>query len=153
MRQTIGSTWIYQLVIIFILIFVSFLTLSLTYSRAYKYKNEVLNIIEKNEGVTSKTIGTINSYLTYNSYSVKHSCPVGNKWYGVQTMESSNKVEETRAGVKYHYCLRKRYSTKHKVYYELKMFFKFNLPVVENVGTFTIDGTTNDVFETKDLLK
>ena len=47
MRTSIGNTWILQLVIIFMLIFVSFLALSLNYTKAYKLKNELVTMIEK----------------------------------------------------------------------------------------------------------
>ena len=66
MRQAIGSTWILQLVIVFILIFVAFLALSINYTKAYKIKNELLSIIEKYEGVNSGengSISIINNYL------------------------------------------------------------------------------------------
>ena len=47
MRQAIGTTWILQLVIIFMLIFVAFLSLSLNYTKAFKIKNEIITTIEK----------------------------------------------------------------------------------------------------------
>ena len=68
MRESIGATWILQLVIIFMLIFVAFLALSVNYTKAYKIKNEVVTIIEKYEGVSSKKEGSIeiiNNYLRY----------------------------------------------------------------------------------------
>jgi len=156
MRESIASTWVYQLVIIFILIFVSFLTLSLTYSKAFKNKNELLNIIEKHEGVTVDTIGVINNYLVANGYKATNKCPQndGYAWYGVSDIYSENiTFENSVAGRKYYYCIRRQKSkaSGNKVYYELKVFFRFNLPIVENIGTFTVDGTTSDIFETKDL--
>ena len=51
MREVSGSTWVFQLMIIFILIFACFLCLVINYSKAYRVKNEVLSIIEKYEGM------------------------------------------------------------------------------------------------------
>lgn len=163
MRTAIGSTWIYQLVIIFILLFVSFLILSLTYSKNYKTKNEIINIIEKYEGVNSKSIQIINNYLIYNNYGTKGSCPTTGNWMGVTDLKST-KLEKTRSGVKYYYCLNKKWHksssktdstsslhVKSKMYYQTKTFFKFNLPVLGDLYTFTVDGTTNDIFEGTDL--
>lgn len=173
MRESIGSTWIFQLVIIFILIFVSFLILSLTYSKAYKNKNEILNIIEKSEGVTSNTVGIINNYLHQNGYSIKYRCPSNGEWLGATDL-TDNSLERVLDNNKdYYYCVRRRSanridqssskknlndqkrSTKmsrvKKVYYEIKIFFRFNIPILETLNTFTIDGTTNDIFETNDL--
>ena len=157
MRDTIASTWVYQLVIVFILLFVAFLILSLTYSKNYKTKNEIINIIEKYEGVNANSVQIINNYLYYNNYNVKGSCPSDTTWLGSTSLES-NKLERVQKGTKYYYCFNKKFSSasasssvKSKVYYQIKTFFKFNLPVVGNIYTFTIDGTTNDIFSGEDL--
>ena len=44
MRQAIGTTWIMQLVIIFMLIFVAFLALTINYTKAFKMKNREIHI-------------------------------------------------------------------------------------------------------------
>lgn len=162
MRETIASTWVYQLVIVFILIFVAFLILSLTYSKNYKTKNEIINVIEKYEGVNTKSIQIINNYLSYNGYKVKGSCPTGDMWVGVESLDSV-KVSKTQSGTKYYYCIHKVYankkastktqsgvSVKSKMFYQVKIFFKFNLPVIGNIYTFNVDGTTNDIFQGND---
>lgn len=151
MKEAIATTWIYQIVIIFILIFVSFLVLTLSYSKGYKNKNEVLSVIEKYEGVTSDSLGIINSYLSYNNYNLKGHCPSGKGWYGVTNLNSAS-LSAVKSNEKYYYCLQRKNTPKtsnlngSKVYYNVKMFFRFNLPVLGNLKTFTIDGTTNDVF-------
>jgi len=161
MRETIASTWIYQLVIIFILMFVAFLVLSLTYSKNYKTKNEIINIIEKYEGVNVKSVQIINNYLIYNNYKIKGRCPAGSGWKGVTDLDST-KLEDVDSDTKYYYCINKKYSSKKanekkgsivksKMFYQIKIFFKFNLPVVGDIYTFTVDGTTNDIFDGTDL--
>ena len=37
------------------------------------------------------------------------------------------------------------------MYYEIVIFFRFNLPIIESIGTFKTDGTTNNVFITPDV--
>lgn len=163
MRETIASTWIYQLVIIFILLFVAFLILSLTYSKNYKTKNELINIIEKYEGVNVRSIQLINNYLSYNGYKTKGKCPTGELWVGLEDLNST-KLTKTVKGQKYFYCLNKKYSNKQpssksssgkviksKMFYQVKTFFKFNLPVLGDIYTFAVDGTTNDIFQGTDL--
>ena len=59
MRQAIGSTWILQLVIIFMLIFVAFLALSINYTKAFRVKNELVTMIEKYEGVSEGENGSV----------------------------------------------------------------------------------------------
>ena len=68
MRQAIGTTWIMQLVIIFMLIFVAFLALTINYTKAFKIKNELVTIIEKYEGLNYGTSNQSGSIDLINNY-------------------------------------------------------------------------------------
>ena len=57
MREAIGGTWLFGIVILFIALFASFLAYSISYTRAFNIKNEIINLIERNEGYTSCTRG------------------------------------------------------------------------------------------------
>ena len=50
MKDAMGGTWLTGLVIIFIALFAGFLAYSISYTKAFRTKNEIINIIEKNEG-------------------------------------------------------------------------------------------------------
>ena len=52
MRESIGGLWLFSIVITFIVLFVSFLAYSISYTRAFKVKNEIINYIERAEGFT-----------------------------------------------------------------------------------------------------
>lgn len=52
MREAIGGTWLFGIVITFIALFASFLAYSISYTRAFNMKSEILNIIERSEGYT-----------------------------------------------------------------------------------------------------
>lgn len=52
MRNSMGMTWTFQIMLIFILIFASFLAIYINFNKAFKMKNEVINIIERNEGIS-----------------------------------------------------------------------------------------------------
>ena len=57
MREAIGGTWLFGIVILFIALFASFLAYSISYTRAFNTKNEIINLIERSEGFTSCTRG------------------------------------------------------------------------------------------------
>jgi len=143
MRESIGSTWILQLVIVFILLFVGFLTLSLGYSKSFKVRNEILSILEKSEGITDDAVRVINNYLEYNSYNVKGRCE-NNEWYGLDNF-GLTKLEQAQNNKKYYYCIKKMTARNERVYYIVNTFYNFNLPVVGDFVTFTLDGTTMDI--------
>lgn len=154
MREAIGGTWIMQLVIIFMLVFVGFLALALNYSKAFQMKNDILTMIEKKEGVNSESLKLINNYLASNRYSLTKSCPKGS--YGVSDL-TRNAISQVQNNTqKYYYCLQKVSSeTKNspkKAYYKVELFFKFNLPIIGDIFTFSVPGATNDIIVPKDII-
>ena len=56
MREAIGGTWLFGIVITFIALFASFLSYSISYTRAFNMKSEILNIIERSEGYTTADV-------------------------------------------------------------------------------------------------
>jgi len=149
MRQAIGSTWILQLVILFMLIFVGFLALSINYTKAFKIKNELISIVEKYEGLSSGNDGSImiiNNYLKYNNYGVLGYCEENE--YGVSDLNSEH-IELSETGTKYYYCVRKENTGVAGLYerarYNIRIFFHFSLPVLGDLFTFSSDGSTINI--------
>lgn len=153
MRESIGSTWIIGLVMVFILIFSSYLALTISYQKTFKLKNEVLSFIEREEGLTNTSGGAmslINNYLTNSGYHQKGVCP--QYWLGIKNLSSTPSKGtdyEIAKGdnTKYYYCVqRKNVRTwSNAKYYKVKLFYKFDLPVIGDIVTFKVDGETNDV--------
>lgn len=137
MKTVSESTWSFQIIIFFILIFASFLVLVLSYNKAYTVKNRMLTVLEKYEGATGESIEIINGIMHNASYQGKGKCPID--WYGALDLEGSFEISD---GVnKYYYCL-EEIKEDNKIYYNVKVFYKFDLPVIGNVINYTIDGET-----------
>lgn len=144
MREAVGSTWVYGLVITFTFIFAGFLTLVIAYSRAYKIKNEVTLIVEKYEGLTlgdNNSGNIISNYLTNSGYSTLGNCKSND--YGLTKENEWEKVNNT--GKKYILCITNNISNKN---YTITAFYNFNLPIVGNIITFSISGDTNTMIHT-----
>lgn len=77
MRDAYGGTFMIQLLLIFLAIYVAFIAIALNYAKAFRVKNRIIDIIEQNEGIdyldqsTESTLGQINEYLHQASYYVK----------------------------------------------------------------------------------
>ncbi len=156
MRESMGMTWTFQIMLIFILIFSAFLAVYINFSKAYKVKNEVINFIEKREGITDSissnpgSIQLITNYLSAHAYGAMGTCPAEAGWYGARKMEgASSDIEAVEQGTKYYYCVKKvnGFDAKNynRSYYEVRVFFKFDLPLVGNIYTFSIDGQTVEI--------
>lgn len=166
MKEAISGTWLFQIVIVFILIFVGYLALSLNYSKSFRVKNEVLSIIEREEGMTSGTtteygaIKLISNYLIRSGYSTMGKCPIDTDgdalWYGALSIDATSETNSdslfeqvTDANKEYYYCVKKisGYFPKEPQvsYYKVQFFFKFDLPVLGQIGNFKVTGQTTDI--------
>lgn len=139
MREVSGSTWTFQMIIFFILIFACFLTLVLSYSKAYTIKNRMLTIIEKYEGVTSESSKIINDFIYHHSYKTTSTCP--SEWMGAIDLEGN--YEMSNGNNKYYYCYRENTAPSGMIYYDIEVFYRFNLPVIGEIATYRVEGQTN----------
>ena len=147
MRQTIGGTWLLGLMIVFIMLFVGLTDLTLTYSRTVRIKNEMIVMVEKYEGLNEQSIELVNNYLIYTNYDVEGTCVSRGEdttgIYGSKNLNNTN-LEPVREGEKYYYCIKKYDGANTSNYYQIIIFYKFNLPIVGETSGFTIKGTTSN---------
>ncbi len=54
MREAIGGTMLFWIVLFFMTIFIAFLAAVIQYASVYKIKNSVVNYLEQSEGITDK---------------------------------------------------------------------------------------------------
>lgn len=151
MREAMGGTWLFSIVLIFIVLFASFLAISINYSRAFSVKNEILNYIERNQGFTyshdrtynctdSSTQCQIQKYLKATSYWISDAtnikCPdVFNTVYGRRTYAKDGG-----------YCV-KRTCTSGGYYYTVSTFVRIELPLVRSSFNVPITGQTMNIYE------
>ena len=151
MRESIGGSWLFSLIIIFILLFTAFLAVTINYARAFKVKNDVIDIIEREEGLTSKGRSTkdpgavelIDNYLMKSGYKNNGTCPEGSLGEG-KILVSKNDND------KYKYCVSKHNSydneESNRSYYKVTLFFKMDLPIFGEFLTFRATGETTEIY-------
>ena len=151
MRASIGGTWLLGLMLTFILLFVSFIILTLNYSKTIRIKNDMVSVMEKYEGLNENSIQLMNNFLLSNAYRATGVCTKENKAgvYGGLSL-SSNQVEEARPGVRYYYCIQKYKGASLTNYYQISVFYRFNLPVIGDAAGFVVRGTTSNFYENYD---
>lgn len=54
MRESIGGTMLFWIVLFFMSIFITFLAAVIQYAKVYKIKNSMINYLEQGEGIASK---------------------------------------------------------------------------------------------------
>lgn len=91
MRESIGYTYTLNIVIIFILIAFAILMAIMSYSKAFKINNRIMNEIEKCEGYNTCAVNEINRILSSYGYSgATVNCPERDD---VKAMTSLNNFE------------------------------------------------------------
>lgn len=148
MKSTVTSTTVFKYILVFTFLFAAFLALAITYNRIYKLKNETISIIEKYEGVVrgKKALQIINNYLYNSGYNTQGYCEIGE--YGVKDLNNPDYEEVTNRNQDYYYCLSNnivRNENGDKIYYNVKLFFKFNIPFIGDLLTFKITGETKGI--------
>jgi hypothetical protein len=119
---------------------------------------------------------TINAYLSDSTYEAKGTCAkerTTDQWIGVKKLsysthsesELSSIIEPAKDNTKYYYCVA-RFSTGlgdagagnkeayKSVYYQVQLFYKFEIPVLKELLPVRVEGTTDEVYlpSSEDLL-
>lgn len=140
MRESIGGTWLLGLVLVFVVLFASFIAVAINYTKAFRVKNEIINIIERDEGFITEveegqtTEEKISDYLEaigYNRGDLSVGCP--EEIYG----------EDAKTGDGNNYCYKliqtseSSYNSTKQGYYKVTSFVIIDLPLLFD-GTFTV---------------
>lgn len=147
MRDAIGGSMVIQIIIIFLLIVNSYLAFSVNYTKAFKMKNEIITIIEKNEGLTEKAKLEIAAYMDQVSYYISgkytsNGCK--SPWIALDgycvmmTKQDNNSAIDgdlTYGGT----------------YYTVKTFISIDVPILSNLfqsmpDTFKVMGITKTIY-------
>jgi hypothetical protein len=177
MKESISNVWLIGLVVSFILIFSCYIAITVDYSKAFKMKNEMLSILEKNKGFTNAagsdssgkvsgrtvrsgvgSLQAINLYLYSSGYSAKGKCPVDEPgetgfWYGITDLTpDSGVVQSAVDDEKYFYCIAKYHTGRvnnayRSVYYKVRLFYKFELPVLQDFFSIKVEGITDEIYK------
>ncbi len=133
MKESIANAFISNLVIVFIIIFIFFFAGSLTYTKAFKVKNRIVDIIEKYEKFDSVTVDEIASTLGEMGYRVN----VGNKGCPMRKEKESLTLNTNT----YRYCVYE-YSTTKGTYYGVAAYMYFDFPIIGQSLELPVYGET-----------
>ena len=145
MRESIGGTWLFGIVVVFIVLFTSFLAISVNYSKAFRVKNFIVDAIEKYEGHGNDTQQIIENYNKQIGYGVGNSCSGRGSGFG--KIIRSNGTETSRYCVECHesFASEKNGNRMPKTYYTVTVFFKLDLPIIGNLFVFPVTGQTKTI--------
>lgn len=172
MREAIGGTWLFQIVIVFILLFTGFMCLSINRSKAFNVKDQIIQTIQSYNGINLNNeyssgdegtpIADIVEYLQQNSYRTTGVYPEPEKVkdqkveYQCFTRDgkatSSNPVfciaeidtsiEGCASGSTE--CFKE---LPRMTYYRIVVFYQLDLPIFHDLFNFKIVGDTKIMYQ------
>ena len=124
MKAAIGNSLLVGIIVVFLSIVFTIIVASITYSKAFRIKNRIVDIIEKNEVFNSDVQDEINEVLRQigyktNAYMDNSRCSN----YGPE----GNLVNGTSP---YHYCVFKFTSDRGGEYYKVVSFAYVEFPII-----------------------
>lgn len=156
MKEAIANVGVFNLIIIFTIILLSFFIGSLSYSKAYKVKNRIINEIELDGGFNDDTAIMIDNYIT----------DVGYRAESDVNCSDINGAKSIDTKSRYQYCLYKyefkvvsgdkisyvsgdeaSYVPEDKiskivVYYKAITYMYFDVPIIDGLIKIPISGET-----------
>ena len=159
MKEAIGGVSLFNIVIVFVLLFAGYISLSINYSKAYNVKNEIINIIKNQGGVcTSATPNSNNNcynfseqitdYFRESNYRSTGECDVNDGWVGfnreglIDYNNSAFCVKAVRANT--------NSELPNALYYQVRVFYQLDLPVINSFFEFVIYGESGRIYKPND---
>lgn len=130
MKESVGSTLLLYVFMVLFVIIVSFMAVTINFALTFQKKNEIINILERSEGKSSVYTPELNKLFNNNSRGWKIVTSINNNYdgYKCKILEKSVNNENNRGK-----------------YYQIVVFVEFNLPVVNEVVYFPINGETSTI--------
>ncbi len=144
MKEAIGGAGILIFAILFILLFGSFLSASVNYSKAFKVKNEIVNIIEREKGVNDATLEKIYDYMTEVGYRTTGNCDDGN-WKGYNTNSKGDTYRNPMICIDTVNVNGNSVDAVPTAYYKVRVFYNMDIPIFQSAFHFRIEGTTKKI--------
>lgn len=147
MRESIGGAFLFNLVLIFLGVYVSILSFAVVYARAFNSKNHVITLLEQYEGY-DRASAEINNYMATRSggLTVTHNdcCNLYTKNYSAQSSDCTNSVRNIQGGCVFEF---KDTATKTH-YYVVTTFMRVDIPVISSLTKYwPISGETKVLYQ------
>lgn len=150
MKEAIGQVFSLEFIIIFLLVVNGYLAFNVNYTKAFRVKNEIRSIIQKNEGLTKAAMDDIGDYMAsvnytqsteFNSWCEREGLYVCKASYGSFCMDvtTSPKYGTDASG------------NNIGAYYTIYTFVDINIPVLNRFlpslgGIFSVTGETSLIY-------
>ena len=163
MRDAFGSTFMFYIIIIFIVMYVTFATIAVSYARTFRLKNRILDIVEQSQLSTTDTNEIINKINSFDNagrgdkgYSFNLGIPLRSAGYQYSNTSVWEKMEENCCNelhgvlVSEGVCISpiQMGTNTERYYYKVTLYIVIKVPVISYNALIPVSGDT-EVFGLK----
>lgn len=142
MRESFGGAFIIKLLLIFIIIYVAFMAVAINYAKAFRVKNQVINMLEQYQYDGEESIrDEIDEYLRNVPYNLRDNDSVRDYCNDASYGNKNDNYALTVQGV----CIQTLGSDK-KHYYRVTTFISIDFPFFDIQMTLPINGETKIIY-------
>lgn len=123
MRESIGGLFLIKIMVVFIVLYNALLAIAVNYALAFRVKNQIINIVEQNEGCVN-TGSKVKAYV--NSVGYYRAARPGEKGYKITANTVANRG----------------------TYYSVSTYIQFDLPIVGSLIRPEIKGESKVIYGT-----
>lgn len=136
MKEAIGTSFVFNLIMIFVGVMIALLVGSLAYTKGFKIRNRIIDIIQKHDGYTEQAKTEIVQNLRDIGYQISkdYSCKERDKAVIIDKEDN------------YHYCVY-QYNTTKGEYYGITVFIHIDFPFIGDWVEIPVYGETRILFD------
>lgn len=173
MKEAIGGISLFQIVIVFLLLFTGIMCLTMNHSKAFAVKDEIINILETDELnisgtkteeiIHEKTLEKITNYFNEAGYRIDGRCPSSDDgWVGynregkITTGDASICLRAVNVSDAYIKDLENKCKNNKceyvtdgfpmQIYYDVIVFYQLDIPIIKHISNFKLTGSTKILF-------
>ncbi len=129
MKESFGTTVMLEIFMVFFVIYIALMAVVINYAITFRNKNQVISILEKNEGYNSYSSNELASFFA--DKNIKNGCALVN--------DIDNNYHGNR-------CEIKRVTNSSGEYYQVVVFVQFNVPLLNRTINFPVNGNTKNIY-------
>ncbi len=144
MRQAIGSTVLYNIMIVFIVITFGFLAATLSYMKSFKLNGKIANSLERFEGYNQLSANEIETSLSNLGYRISK---VGNLDCPDRKHNGKTYSPILEFGTNYKYCVYEYPKANGYFTYGIMTYIYMDIPIVGGTFNLPVYSETERIFE------
>lgn len=167
MRESIGGTALFQITIVFLLLFTGVMCITINHSKAFAVKDEILDMIQNspnaydNEGnITNDLIEDITEYISNSGYRITNQCPSGFTGYTrngnvtsgrdasicIRSVNVAENYTKDLAKICNGECSYVSDDLPNMYYFDIVLFYQIDAPIIENVFNLYVKSSSKIIY-------